>query len=78
MTVAFIRVRPNHKTITYGELCTAMRGIAEYITRDSVYYELLIRLTPTSLGAVNCDVAINKAGDATQASFPAQASVQAF
>ena len=69
MTVTFRRVRPQHKTITYGELCTGLRGIGEYITQDKAYYEQEIRLVPANLEAVNCDILVTKNRDVVQPSI---------
>ena len=64
MEVYFQRVYPSprwstYTPVKYGELCSAVRGIREYIDLHQLYQTIHVRVFLYRVKAVRCDITIN-------------------
>lgn len=59
LMVSFYRVGSRTlNVVQYEDLCYALRGIGELITRDSLYYNIAVRVIPAQANYVRADIAI--------------------
>ena len=57
--VGFVRVGPrSYDVVQYEDLCFALRGIGELITRDSLYYNVDVRVITAKANYVRADINI--------------------
>lgn len=65
--VSFYRVGPRtYDIVQYEDLCFALRGIGELITRDSLYYTVAVRVITAQANYVRADINIEPKQPSTE------------